>query len=50
MKAIAQSGIKRIIYLSDKYADIDTTKAAKRICDALGIRYEQFKGEVYIRD
>jgi len=49
-KAIAQSGIKRIIYLSDQYAEVDSTKAAKKICDALGIRYEKFKGEVYIRD
>ena len=48
-KAIAQSGIKRIIYLSDKYADIDTTKAAKKMCDALCIKYEQFKGEIFIK-
>ena len=49
-KAIAQSGIKRIIYLSDKYPDADSTKAAKKICDVLGIRHEKFKGEVYVRD
>lgn len=48
-KAIAQSGIKRIIYLSDQYADIDSTKAAKKICDALGIRYEKFKGEIFVK-
>lgn len=40
-KAIAQSGIKRVVYLSDKYAHTDSVKAAKRIYDRLGIKYEK---------
>jgi len=40
-KIIAQSGIKRVVYLNDKYADTDSVKAAKRIYNKLGIKYEK---------
>ena len=40
-KAIAQSGINRVVYLSDKYADTDSVKAAKRMYDKLKIKYEK---------
>ena len=30
-KAIVQSGIKKVVYLSDKHAEKDSTKASKRI-------------------
>ena len=42
-KAIIQSGIREIYYLSDKYADTPTTKASKRMLDAAGVRYVQLK-------
>lgn len=38
-KAIIQSGIKRVIYLSDKYAETDQIKASKRMMDAAGVEY-----------
>lgn len=42
-KAIIQSGIKTVIYDSDKYADTPSTKAAKRMMDAVGIKYIKYK-------
>jgi dCMP deaminase len=42
-KAIIQSGIKEIIYLSDKYADTDSTKASKKMFDMVGITYRQYQ-------
>lgn len=40
-KAIIQSGISRIVYESDKYADTDATIASKRMLYAAGIELEQ---------
>ena len=37
-KAIIQSGIKEVVYLSDKYADTDIVKASKRMFSAAGVR------------
>ena len=45
-KAIIQSGIREIYYLSDKYADTPTTKASKRMLDAAGVRYIQLRTNV----
>lgn len=42
-KAIIQSGIKEIIYLSDKYNGTDENKAAKRMCDITGVTYKQYE-------
>lgn len=42
-KAIIQSGIKTIVYDSDKYADTPTTMASKRMLDAAGIRYYRYQ-------
>ena len=39
---IAQTGIKEVIYLSDKYKDTDSTKVSKKILDAVGIQYRQY--------
>ena len=36
-KAIIQSGIKRIVYESDKYKDTETTVASKRMLKAAGV-------------
>ena len=41
-KAIIQSGIKEVVYISDKYADTDSTKASKRMFDMVGITYRQY--------
>lgn len=43
-KAIIQSGIKEVVYISDKYADTDGTKASKKMFDAAGVRYYQLEG------
>ena len=42
-KAIIQSGVKEVLYLSDKYADTPVTKASKRMLDAAGVKYTQLK-------
>ena len=42
-KAIIQSGIKEVIYLSDKYAATDVVKASKRMLDSGGVAYRQLK-------
>ena len=36
-KAIIQSGISKVVYLSDKYANSDSTIAAKRMMESAGI-------------
>lgn len=38
-KAIIQAGIKEIVYLSDKYADLDSTKASKRMLLSAGVTF-----------
>ena len=40
-KAIIQSGVKEVLYLSDKYAHTPSTIASKRMMDAAGVRYTQ---------
>lgn len=42
-KAIIQSGIKEIVYMSDKYADADGTIASKKMFDMVGIKYRQYE-------
>ena len=42
-KAIIQSGIKEIIYDSDKYASTPSTIASKRMFDAAGVKYTQYQ-------
>lgn len=42
-KAIIQSGISEIIYLSDKYAGTDSDIAAKKMFDMVGITYKAYK-------
>lgn len=41
-KVIIQSGIKEIVYMSDKHADKPQTIGAKRMFDHVGIAYRQF--------
>ncbi len=40
-KAIIQSGIKEVIYLSDKYADTDLVKASKRMLTSANVKFRQ---------
>jgi len=42
-KMIIQSGIKRVLFLSDKYADKDKFIAAKKLFDLAKIEYSQMK-------
>ena len=40
-KLIIQSGIKEIVYVSDKYQDTDASKASRRMLEAAGIKLRQ---------
>lgn len=42
-KAIIQSGVKEVLYLSDKYAATPATMASKRMMDAAGVKYIQIR-------
>nr|WP_300386635.1 dCMP deaminase family protein [Clostridium sp.] len=37
-KAIIQTGIKEVVYLSDKYANTDIVRASKRLLEATGVK------------
>lgn len=41
-KALIQAGIKEVVYLSDKYADSDSTRASKRMMDMVGVTYRPY--------
>ncbi len=41
-KAIIQSGIKEVVYLSDKYAELDMTKASKKMFKMSGVKTRKF--------
>lgn len=42
-KAIIQSGIRKIIYLSDKYADTSSIIAAKNMLHAAGVEFTEYE-------
>ena len=44
-KAIIQAGIRKIVYLSDKYAVSDGTKASRRMLAQAGVELVQFQPE-----
>ena len=44
-KLIIQSGIKEVIYLSDKYWDSDNNIASRKLFDKCGVRYNKIKLE-----
>ncbi len=44
-KAIIQSGVREVVYLSDKYADTMSTLASKRMLDAAGVKYTRLRPE-----
>ena len=43
-KAIIQTGIKKIIYLSDKYPDSVSTLASKKMFELAGVKLEKYQG------
>lgn len=42
-KAIIQTGIREVVYLSDKYNGTESTLASRRMLDAAGVRLTQLK-------
>jgi dCMP deaminase len=47
-KAIIQSGIAEIVYNSDKYADVDIFKAARKMLTIAGVRLRQYAPKMEI--
>ena len=45
-KAIIQSGVKEVVYLSDKYKDTMGNLASKRMLDAAGVKYTQMQTDL----
>ena len=45
-KAIIQSGVKEVVYLSDKYADSMATMASKRMLMSAGVKFTQLKTDL----
>ena len=45
-KAIIQSGVKEVVYLSDKYANTPGTQASKRMLTAAGVKFTQLRPAV----
>ena len=45
-KAIIQSGIKEVVYLSDKYSDAPMTIASKRMLRSAGVAMRQLKTDL----
>ena len=45
-KAIIQTGIKEIIYCSDKYHDTVQQQASRRMLDMAGVKYTQYTGRL----
>ncbi len=42
-KAIIQAGISEVVYISDKYKDMDGCRASRRMLEAAGIKLTQFE-------
>lgn len=42
-KAIIQVGIKKVVYLSNKYKDTDATKASVKMLEAAGVELQELK-------
>ena len=42
-KAIIQSGVKEVVYLSDKYDGTPMNMASKRMLDSAGVKYQQLR-------
>ena len=48
-KAIIQSGIKKIVYESDKYADTEAVKASKKMLIAANVEYVQLPYQIQVQ-
>ena len=42
-KAIIQSGIREVVYLSDKYADTDVVRASKKMFECAGVKLRKLE-------
>ena len=42
-KALIQAGVKRVVYLSDKYADQDSFRASKLMFKLAGVTYDAYE-------
>ncbi|MDE6725322.1 MAG: dCMP deaminase family protein [Ruminiclostridium sp.] len=42
-KAIIQSGIREVVYLEDKYSEMNSTVAAKKMFDMAGVKYRKYE-------
>ena len=42
-KAIIQSGISEVVYMSDKYSESDSVIASKRMFDTAGVKYRLYE-------
>ena len=42
-KSIIQSGIREVVYLSDKYADTDSVKASKKMFQSAGVKLRKLE-------
>ncbi len=42
-KALIQAGVKEVIYMCDKYATTDSTKAAKKMFDTAHVTYREYE-------
>ena len=45
-KAIIQSGITEVIFLSDKYAESDSSLASKRMLETAGVSYRKVESKI----
>ena len=48
-KAIIQSGVKEVVYLSDKYDGTPLNLASKRMLDSAGVKYPRMRTELQSR-
>lgn len=49
VKTIIQSGIKEIVFASDKYHDTDPWIAARKMLDLAGVKYRHYQPEYTLR-
>ena len=47
-KAVIQSGIKEVIYLSDKYENTNSTIASKKMLNMAGIKLTKYHGKILV--
>ena len=43
-KALIQAGVKRVVYLSDKYSDSDSVQASKLMFRMTGVTFDKYEG------